>query len=231
MAVYIHGIILLIIAVLEGFLALYLFLTNPRDQIRRWYSLFVFGIMLWVFGNAGGIFTNDVQVANFINKLSWVGPIFIAPTLLFLSWIFPYKSQLIGLKNWLIFIVPVVFFLILLYTPLLPIMKSTNMDEWRTVNFGPGLHLFNSFFIIYWLWAIYNFFKKYQTADGIHRWQLKYLLIGIVISSVFGITLNLILPWLQLTVFPVIGAIGAESTVIWLAFTTYILFKKNIKRI
>lgn len=229
--VIVHGIILLLIAFLELVLGLYILLRNPKNEISRWYSLLVFSIMLWVIGNGGSIFFNNLNIINFINKLAWVGPIILAPTFLFLSWVFPYKTKALTIKNWLIFFIPIIFFLIILFTSFLPIMKSTNLDEWRTPNFGPGLHLFNAFFIIYWLWAIYNFYKKYKTADGIHHWQLKYLLIGIIISSLYGITLNLILPWINMTVLPIVGAIGAEASIFWLGFTAYVLFKKDIKHI
>jgi len=145
----VHGIILLVIAFLELLLALYILLQNHRDRIRRWYSFFIFSVSLWVWPIGLIVFINRVGIIEFISKLNWVGPIFIAPTLLFLSWIFPYKLKQISIKNWLVFLLPIFIFLILLFTPIFPILESANLDEWRTVNFGPGLHLFNAFFVIY----------------------------------------------------------------------------------
>jgi hypothetical protein len=102
------------------------------------------------------------------------------------------------------------------------------MNVWRRAHFGPGIHIFNILFVVYWIWAIVNLNQTYKASEGIHRWQLKNFLIGIVISSFFGILLNLIFPWLDIFMYDFLSVIGAITSVIWLGFTSYILFKKNI---
>ncbi|PIY96560.1 MAG: hypothetical protein COY66_03870 [Candidatus Kerfeldbacteria bacterium CG_4_10_14_0_8_um_filter_42_10] len=227
-----HGIILIIIAALELFLGIYILLQNPRDHIRRWYAFLVFMVALWVWSIGFVVFTNDIFIIDIVTRLNWVGPIFIASTLLFFSWIFPYPTKRIGIKNWLIFFFPMVIDLFLLYWDVFPIFKSIKLDPWRTVVFGPGVHVFNALFLFYWIWGTYNFYHKFRAADGIHKWLLKYFLIGIIISSIFGVTSNLILPWFGLYMkYPVLSAIGPELSIIWLGFTGYILFKKNIKHV
>jgi hypothetical protein len=102
------------------------------------------------------------------------------------------------------------------------------MDAWRSIIFGPGVHVFNVLYIYYLIWALVNFYKRFKSAEGLHRWQLKYFLIGLVISSVFGLLFDLIFPWLNILMYDVYSVWGAMATIIWLGFSSYILFKKNI---
>lgn len=224
-----HGIILQIIGYLELVLSLYVLFQNPNDRIRRWYALLVLSVAIWVWSIGAVLFVDDIFIIDILTRLNWVGPILIAPTLLFFSWVFPYIDKKISINNWLIFSFPIFIGLFLLYFRTFPIFTTIQIDPWRTVVFGPGLHIFNSLFLVYWLWATYNLYRKFKTADGINRWLLRYVLLGIIISSIFGIVSNMILPWFGYWIdHPYLSAIGPELSIIWLGFTSYILFKKNI---
>ncbi|MFH1534942.1 MAG: histidine kinase N-terminal 7TM domain-containing protein [Patescibacteria group bacterium] len=227
--VEIHAIVLIVIGCLELLLSLYILFQNPKDRIRRWYSLLVFSVALWVLSIGLGITINDVFAIDILTRLNWIGPIVFAPTLLFFSWIFPYTTKKIGIRNWLIFGFSIVTGILLLYNDIIPIYTSINSDPWRTVIFGPGVHIFNVLFLLYWVWSAINLYIKFRSADGVNRWLLRNVLLGILISSIFGVVSNMILPWFGLWAdMPYLSAIGPELSIIWLGFTAYVLFKKNI---
>lgn len=223
-----QAIILFIVSFLEILLAGYVYIRNRKNLIGKVFSFFTFCVSFWVWPIGIVVFLNDQQSIEFFTKLTWIGPIFLAPTLLLFSWIFPYKSIEIKLKHWLILIFPVIVSILLLCTSIYPVIDSVEMNVWRRAHFGPGIHIFNILFVVYWIWAIVNLNQTYKASEGIHRWQLKNFLIGIVISSFFGILLNLIFPWLDIFMYDFLSVIGAITSVIWLGFTSYILFKKNI---
>ncbi|MFA6271960.1 MAG: histidine kinase N-terminal 7TM domain-containing protein [Patescibacteria group bacterium] len=224
-----HGIILQIIGYIELILSIYIFFQNPRDRIRRWYSLLVFSVSLWVWSIGVGISTDNVVAIDMLTKLNWIGPIMFAPTLLFFSWVFPYASKKISKRNWLIFFLSLIVGLFPLINSYIPIYTSINSDPWRTVSFGNGVHIFNAWFLVLWVWSIINLYKKFVASDGISRWLLKNVLLGVSVSSVFGVISNMILPWFGFWMDnPYLSAIGPELSIIWLGFTSYVLFKKNI---
>ncbi|MFA6525441.1 MAG: histidine kinase N-terminal 7TM domain-containing protein [Patescibacteria group bacterium] len=223
-----QAIILFIISFLEILLAGYVYFRNRKNLIGKVFSFFTFCVSFWVWPIGIVVFLNNQQSIEFFTKLTWVGPIFMAPALLLFSWIFPYKSIEIKLKHWLILIFPVIVSMFFLYSSTCPIIDSIEMTVWRRVHFGPGIHIFNTLFVFYWIWAMVNFYQTYKASEGIHRWQLKYLLIGIVVSSFFGILFDLIFPWFGVFMYDIFSVIGAITSVIWLGFVSYILFKKNI---
>lgn len=223
------GIILIVIAILEISLAAYLFLTNYKDQIRRWYSFFVLSISIWV-GSLGlsFVFTSkDLIVMT--GYLPYVGGMLGVVTLLGFSWVFPLVTKRFTKWQWIALIIPMILFTILIYSPLAPVVQETQMTEWRTNPKGPSYDLYNAFILVYIIWAVVNLAIKIRTADGIHRWQLKNLLIGVSISAFVVIVANVLLPWLRTSNWEFFESfIGPALSAVWLVFSGYIIFKKRI---
>jgi len=88
---------------------------------------------------------------------------------------------------------------------------------------GPLFFLFPIYFLFYWIWAVRNLIVKFKMTDGIHIYQLKLLLWGVLISSIIIIIFDIIYPLLGKVV---ISGLGPEFSIVWLGFTSYIILKK-----
>lgn len=221
-----HGIILVVIGILELVLGIS-FLTKKRiGEAVRWYTLFVFSVALWVLTNAVVALNEEYSIRHFFIEFTYISGGFIVGSFILFTYNFPSLKKIISpIKTFLIFLPAIVnTFIILLshtYVKSIEIINGSINEE-----FGFMIYIFSTYFLVFWLWGMWNIFDSYRKADGFHRWLLKYLLIGIVISAALGITADIILPLTNIT-FPGRNFLGAEFSIIWLGFTSYILYKKN----
>ncbi|MBU1148655.1 hypothetical protein KKI23_01050 [Patescibacteria group bacterium] len=212
------------IAGLELALGFFILWRKPRTIISISYSLLIFSIVLWVFANGYGFLVDSHASHLFWWKLSFIGASGVAGFILLFSWIFPFPKKEINIYNYLIVFLPIIGVAVLL------------MGDWLVsgVDYSSGIPIitvgswqliFAAYFIIWLSWGIVNLAKKYKESDGIHRWQLKWILVGLGLPAIFGMLINLILP-----IFGVQTGywdwLGTGSSIIWLAITSYIIFKK-----
>jgi len=219
----IEVIILFIICFLELIWGVYFILTNFRSQVRRIYSFFIFSVFLWGMSNALFIVINDLERAIFWGKLTYLAAISIAVFFLYFSWLFPYKNTEVKKIKKFILILPVIIVFILLYFTHSLVKGQVFRFGINDLVLGKAYYLFVVFFAGYMIWGIINLFKKYFISDGIHRWQLKYLLWGVIVSSALGMTFNLILPLFGITRY---GLYGPISSIAWLGATGYIVWRR-----
>jgi len=179
------------------------------------------GAAVWVASNA----LDYILFSIFLTRLTYAGAVLIAVGFFYFSLYFPFqKFSISKMHHFLIILLPAIL-IVILFTATNIFIRDINWDTLQ-ITYGSVFHIFNIVFLIYWFWGIYNFVKKYRTADGIHRWQLKNIFWAIIFSLIAGITTNLILPW----VFGIwtLGWIGPMFSIFFLGFASYILFKRNI---
>lgn len=216
----IQGIILIIIAIVEFILGLYILIKHQSQKIPIYYSLFIFSVVIWVLSN--GIFV--LTVSNFWGDLAFVGAILLVAFFLVFAWVFPYEDKIIGVKRKLFLILPVIFFIVTLYINGIFIKEYSDPFHGGSHDIhGPIYYFFVVYILTCFIWGISVLINKFKKSDGIHRWQLKYFLIGIILSCIFGVTFNLILPLFGVSSY---SSYGPASTIIWLGFTSYIILKK-----
>ena len=216
-------IILFVICFFELIICFYIFFTNPKSEIRRVYSSFIFSVFLWGISNALMVAVSDLNNAFFWGKLTYLAAGLIAVFLLYFSWIFPYKKSEVTLFKKIILILPPVIISLLLYFTNWIVDKPVFRHGINDLTLGSAYYLYVLFFAGYIIWGLVNLFKKYFNSDGVHRWQLKILLWGLLISATLGMTTNLFLPMFDITHY---GLYGPISSVAWLGVTSYIVFKK-----
>ncbi|MFC1662826.1 histidine kinase N-terminal 7TM domain-containing protein [Patescibacteria group bacterium] len=218
--------LLIPIAAVEFILALYILVRKTRSEISISFGLFALFVAFWVFSNGFGYISVDESLKWFWWNFTFIAALFILATFLLFSWVFPFKEKIITIKNYLILFVPtIIFILVIIFTDLF--IKGFEYEAPYQIFYGSAYHLFAFYFIAFWGWAFINLYKKFRHSDGIHRWQLKYLLIGVIISSAFGITTNLLLPWIGQGQVNSYDFIGPASSVAWLGFASYIIFRKT----
>lgn len=216
----IQNYILLLEAALLFALAFYVLLRNPGQKVPQAFFVMTFGAGMWVGSN--GIFEITQQL--FFGKATFIGAILIVTGFIYLSTYFPYQHKIIKSLEHIIISIPAIFLSVILYSTDWFIVRVSTID---TLEQGVFYHVFAVYYLIYWFWGIYNLFRKYKTADGLHYWQLRYLFLAIIFSLFAGIATNLILPWL----FKIqnLGWVGPMFSIVFFGFLSYIVFKKEVR--
>jgi len=99
--------------------------------------------------------------------------------------------------------------------------------EWETLtsNYGSAHTVFGIFVLINIIGGLFFLLKSHRNSVGLERLQIKYCFLGMLISSLFGITSNLILPFLGTSK---LSNIGPSSTIIMVSFITYAILKYRL---
>lgn len=84
-------------------------------------------------------------------------------------------------------------FVLLSLTPLI-VAGSATGSVGRNFIYGPVHPVFGLYFLSCFGYAMYRLAKQLRFASGIRRLQLRYLLLGILLSGAGGITTNLLVP-------------------------------------
>ncbi|MDD5566956.1 MAG: histidine kinase N-terminal 7TM domain-containing protein [Patescibacteria group bacterium] len=224
-----HGIILYIIGALEIILAFYVLLRNSKSEVCRAYFAFAFGVIIWVLANGSVALFHDSVHLLLLYKLTYFGGAITAGSFLYFTWVFPYKVSYINTIKKVIVVIPgILLGALLFWTD--SVVSGFKFLSWGIqVSFGNLYILYVIIFLIYFPWAFIHLYKKYRRSNGMHYWQLKYLLISTSIPFVVSLVTDIFVPWLvhepgSWTVF-----LGSETTIIWLGLTAYILFKKEVR--
>lgn len=224
--VYWGNFILIPIAVLEFILGLYMILRKPRGAVSVSFAIFCFAVALWVFSNGFGYVYDREVIQWFWWNMTFPAACVIAAAFLYFSWVFPYKSREIKIKEYLLISLPTIIFTVLILFTDTFIKDIDYSTENVRFIFGPLSHFFTAYFLLFWFGSFINLYLKYKKSDGIHRWQLKYLLVGVALSSIFGMLTNLILPYFSGFKVQTYDFIGPGSSIIWLGMVSYIIWKK-----
>ncbi|MFH1598051.1 MAG: histidine kinase N-terminal 7TM domain-containing protein [Patescibacteria group bacterium] len=221
----IQGTILLVIAGIELILGLYLFFRHPKNHITISYFLFILGVVIWVISNGLAIFRGGSDIVWW--KMTYVGGALLASSFVYFAMVFPYSKKQISKCLISCLYLPAIYFTIVLFSTNILVERLIKKEnQISNVTLGPLYHLYVLFVVIFCLWGLYYLFTKFKTSDGIHRWQLKYLLWGIVISSVVAVTSDLVMPFFSENYLINYPWVGSGFSIVWLFFTSYVVFKK-----
>lgn len=160
-------------------------------------------------------------------KLFWVRMSFafsgIIPSAFFyFSLIFPRERRAIThAQLFLVCFLPFLF-IILSLTKL--IVHSVRWDI-MSANYGAAHSFFAIYLVAFLFGGLYFLIKTFKHSLGINRLQIQYCFLGMLLTSLFGVTANLILPILGTSKY---SAIGPSFTVIMVGFTTYSIVKYRL---
>lgn len=220
--------VVIAISLMEVLLAIYILTRHPASLVKNVLGLMTLSAALWLFSGGYGALIGDLNGVLFWWKVTFLGATGIAAFFLLFSWAFPFQREKIKGVHYVIVILPIVFFGFLLFLTDSLVKGLDTSGKLPMLTFGISHKLFAAYFIGYWLWAIINLFKKYKASDGLHRWQLKILLWGTVISSVIGITTNLIFALAGIAYknfdWSIIGYIASA---IWLGVVSYVIWGRR----
>ncbi len=185
-------------ALVNALLFILIYTKNRKNESNFSFALVILGIALWSATNAICLKVTTVESAIFWSQLSYFSGVLISSAFLYFSIVFPpratsnSKNLVFGnyYKLYLAFLAPLISLII--FVPDFTI-QDVNLDPWKIIT-GPGLYFFALYFFLTTLFAFINLVKKYLVSEGNEKLQLKYLFLGLVITSLFGGTFNLIFP-------------------------------------
>lgn len=181
---------------------------------------------MWIIANATMYFINDIQVAEFVLKMSYAGGAILTGGFLMFAWAFPYKISHITLAKWVALIVSTLFFLITsLFTDWI-VDGVIKYSYYIDITSGPLNFLYLAFFFAFFGLAFTELVRKYRRANGMHVRQIKYVLISVSVPFIIGATFDLIIPWLGIERSAWASYAGSLSSAVWLGLTAHILFRK-----
>lgn len=215
------GYVLLALATIESLLGIWFIVRYQKSASTIFYGLFCIGVAVYVGANGLGQIKDIFDIGE---RFSWAGGAMATALFLPFSFSFPVprrtSRELLPLVLWPLIIFP----LAMIFTDLF--IRTEGIVSYREgyqTAAGSFFWFFLTFFAVYWLWAIGNLVTSHRSSDGIHRWQLKMILIGIGASLSVSVAFDIILPLLIRSPF---GYVGSLMTSVWLFVTAYIVLKK-----
>ncbi|MDD5342416.1 MAG: histidine kinase N-terminal 7TM domain-containing protein [Patescibacteria group bacterium] len=223
----IHGIILLVIALIVLALGFYIYNRDPKNAVNISFLFTATGVTIWILANSFIAINTDTESALWY-RMAYFAGVLIASSVLYFSWVFPYRLFQTGLWRKVIVLVPAVAFAPLFFLTDSIIIGVQRTSDLTILEYGKLFPLYVAFFALFFLWTLFSLIKKYRRSNGMHRWQLKYVIISILIPFVANMITDMIIPmagsgrpaWMEFT--------GAELSVVWLGFTAYVAFKKKV---
>ncbi|MCR4343029.1 MAG: hypothetical protein NUV40_03985, partial [Patescibacteria group bacterium] len=208
---------------------LIIYSRNRNNITNFWFFLLATSVFLWVM-------SMFFYRGSSVNVILWSRLLyFTAATipLSFLYFTYSFPEEKIKFKFWQKYLLPIPFFFVIflsLYPNLLIEGASTMANKENIIFFNHTIYYFYSAYITgYFIWGYINLILKHFKISGERRFQLNYIIIGTVPSSIIASITNLLLPSLGIFEFNWVGQfmVVLMMSSIFYAMLKYHLF--NIK--
>lgn len=195
---------------------------------NRIFVFFCVSVICWILANLlANLYSSDPALLLFWTRASLFGPCFLPIFYILFAISFPESSIAIK-KGYLILLVAITS-AILFFIPTVYNVKSVNLINANKLeySFEPGIlyTFFSVYFVVSFVIASYILFKKHNKANEQQKIQIRFIISGIVASSVSGSLIS--------AVFPIMGlnsliSIGPASSLFFIALTTYAIIKHQL---
>lgn len=215
------NIILLLIIILNISLGLLVLLSNYKKATNILFTCFIASALLWIiclyFSNFYGPY------ALLWTKLTFLGAILIGLFLAYFSFHFPDTQSRITWKAHLVLILPTVAIIALVLLSNRIIAGVTLITNGTGVAQGSWYYAWPIYFLSILIFSFINLFSKFKTQEGRRKNQLLVVFTGLALSLLFGVTTNLVFPFVFKN--DSLSNIGPYSTIIFIAFTAYAIVR------
>ncbi|MBI4040053.1 hypothetical protein HY389_01720 [Candidatus Daviesbacteria bacterium] len=188
--------VLIATGIFDIFLGLAILLRNKGNQINLSFAFFSFSLAGWAIGIAMFRLNTDTELALYWAKFYYIAASFIAATLLYFATIFP-EGQILSLRKKLLIVVPAVVHAALISIPGYLTKSIVNQSWGKEVVLGRVEYaIYTIYFLPFFYGALYLLWAKYRKATGNNRKNILFVLVSVLLASLFGVFFNLLLPWL-----------------------------------
>lgn len=212
---FLPGIGLLLIALVE--LGLFAFFWRYEKTITiKAYLAFIAGIILWVGSNAVAYLHGDGDV-SLILRFAYLGGTLVASSFIVFIHAFPHpKSQFIHTLKYFPIVACLVFAALLFWGDSFYRLFELRDGVMSNTSYGISAKIWTAFFIITWLFGLFELIQRHQHSAGAEQRRLRYVMIGVVFSLVIGVTTDVVLPLFNLFHQ---GWFGPAMSIVWLWFS------------
>lgn len=178
-----RGVVLLVIAILELLLGLYIYNRDKKNAVNITFLFTTIGVVIWVTVNSYLALGSDINSALWY-KLAYFSGVIIASSFLYFARVFPYRIFHTGRIMKTIALVPIAVFAGLTFFTDTIIINVINIGQIPEVHFGDWFVIYVILFISFFCWALTTLIRKYRRSNGMHYWQLKYVIISVLIPII-----------------------------------------------
>jgi signal transduction histidine kinase len=195
----------------------------PNKKVNISFAILSWALGVWNF--CGWIMY--LPKGNPLWEIFWVRMGFMAmsitPSAFFtFSWLLTREESVIPKWKLIVVWVPSLVFVLASLTRLM--VRSVAL-EIPMLNYGPAHPFFGIYVLLNICGALFLLLKSYRNSFGLKRLQIRYCFWGMLISSVFAITPNLVLPLFGTSR---LNELGPPSTIIMISFITYAIVKHRL---
>lgn len=212
---FLPGIGLLLIALVE--LGLFIFFWRYEKTVTiKAYLGFIAGIILWVGSNAIAYLHGDGDI-SFILRFAYLGGTLVASSFIVFIHAFPHPTgRYINILKYLPFVACAIFGTLLFWGDSFYRLFELQNGVMTNTTYGITAKIWTIFFLVAWLFGLYELIHRNRRAAGVERRRFQYLMIGVVFSLVVGVTTDVVLPLFNLIHQ---GWLGPGMSVVWLWFS------------
>lgn len=216
------------LSLLAGFvnlaLGILVYGRGRKNTINSCYSLVALSVASWCFILIPFRSSPDTEIALFWCKILYIFPIFIVTSFLFFN--FTFLSQKPFRFTHFLALIPTLAMLTAVLWPGIVIEKVDFPSSGeKQIAFGPAYPIYFVFIVGYFVWSFALLSKRYLTASGINRMQIRYVFFGTLISANLGMVTNLILP--TFGIFS-LNWLGQIFTIIMSSFIAYAIVRYRL---
>jgi signal transduction histidine kinase len=215
--------VILLATVLNLFLGLFVYRSNPSSWLHRWYGVFGLVTAFWVLVN---FMTGIFPTLFWIKSAYAFGALVPASAVM---WILVLcKKKLSKLKIFSIWILASIFFVVSYLDELILADVTKVYLGGYEGRYGSVFPLYAMYMLGILFFIIHKLLLGYWKAKGIQKLQLKYVLIGSALLSLFVATVSFVLPLCGILQYT---ALDSPSTFVFLLFTAYAISKHHLMNI
>jgi len=198
---------------------------DPRAPVNRLFAFSMVTIIGWIGSISLYLSTRDSDPNIFLGRLAFASASAIPFSLL---WMFESLED-VPVHRWRKTLLAAglvcATFVVLSLTPLI-VAGSAAGSSGRNFIYGPLHRLFGLYFLCCFGVALYRLSQQLRSASGIRRLQLRYLLLGILLGGVGGMTTNLVIPLLWRT--SRYSLLGPYFTLIMAVFAAHAIIRYRL---
>ena len=210
----------LVAAVINLYLGAVVLQENSGGKLNRHFFIFTLALAAWAFVNFYFIqYSQNTILFRATYSFGGIALVLALPWIFFLTEKRFTKITSIGL---------ICLVLIMGLVPLLGGQVIESVSKHGS-NFefsaGPLFNLYGGLLLVLVFYLLYILSTKFISAEGLKKNQLRYILIGISIFAAVSVTFGVILPLFGINT---VVAFDAQSSLVWVALTTYAITKHGL---
>lgn len=210
----------------ELILAIYFWVTNSKNEIRRVVSLLALSTGMWVILGAVTSYVPYSTTGHYLMALDYIFGLSLLTILVHLVLIMPFPVARIDRFHIGLLYFPVVLFsYILLFSRTIVYSFQGSPTESGTITGGPLFGLYNIYLLLLFALAVIVAFVRIRKLDGLHRSNMTIFIWSVILGGSPGIFFYLVLPTFASHI-AFNTLFGVIPSVIWIGGTTYIALKK-----